>query len=337
MDGPQPRSGEVTSNVQHSVIIPTYNRADYVAACVRSVLAGGVAGTEAIVVDDGSPEDVASTVRAFGPPVTYVRQANSGPAAARNNGFGHAKGRYVTFLDSDDEWLPGVVPRLIDLLDRHPQYAAVFTDSAMGSPETGYTSFIRTYRPDGLTGIPSRQIEPGVVCMERRPFFHQLSRRNVMFLGSLIIRREVVQKLEAFDPARRGAEDWDLFMRLVLSHDILYCGDIQLAKYLRHPGSLSTMSDMMEFDFINALTGILRKCTLDEIDRKHVQHELKRHWFGWAYQAYDRGDHKVARDRFGKATKALGASPDLLAYWAATYLPPGLIAKLRSTKQALGA
>ena len=214
---------------------------------------------------------------------------------------------------------------------------AIFCDTAMGNPEAGWQSFIRAYRPDGLTGIPSQPIEPGVVCLERRPFFHTLSRRNVMFLGSLIMRREVVQELGAFDASLRGAADWDLFMRLAVSRDLMFRGDVQLAQYLKHAAGMSFEWDHMEEDFIKALASVLRKCELDPEDRRHIEHELKRHWFGWAYQAYDRGDHAVARTRFAQAAKDTGITPGLMAYWAATLLPAGLVKKLRASKQSLGA
>src|SRR5579885_1516999 len=90
-----------------SVIIPAYNRAGFLPAVVDSLRAAGAGSLEILVVDDGSTDDTAAVAAALGPPVRYVRQANAGPAAARNHGFGLCAGRYVAFVDSDDEWLPG--------------------------------------------------------------------------------------------------------------------------------------------------------------------------------------------------------------------------------------
>jgi glycosyltransferase involved in cell wall biosynthesis len=327
--------GEPGTGVTLSVIVPTYNRGDFVRSCVTSLLASGVPDIEAIVVDDGSPEDVESVVRSFGEPVRYVRQANAGPAAARNNGFGVSRGRYVTFLDSDDEWFPGVAPRLIAALDARPECGAIFTDTAMGSPETGYASFVRTYSADGLAGVASETVASGVRLLERRDFFRRESVRNVMFLGSLIFRREAVQRLGGFDPKLRGAADWELFMRLVLSEPLLFCGEVTLARYLKHEAGMSTEWDHMSEDFIGALSNVLDKCQLEPDQRRHLEGELKRHWFGWAYQAYDRGNLPVARERFARAARAGSLGPAGLAYWAASRLPRAWVQRLRVAKRAV--
>ena len=76
-----------------SVIIPTYNRPEFLRDCVASLLKCGYASLEVIVVDDGSTVDIAEVVAGFEPVCTYLRQENQGPAAARNLGFGYAKGR----------------------------------------------------------------------------------------------------------------------------------------------------------------------------------------------------------------------------------------------------
>jgi hypothetical protein len=98
----------VPANLFCSVVIPTYNRADLLRETLDSVLRQDGAGTdfEVIVVDDGSPEDLSQLVAAYESRVTFVRQENAGPSAARNRGLAAARGEYVAFVDSDDVWLP---------------------------------------------------------------------------------------------------------------------------------------------------------------------------------------------------------------------------------------
>src|SRR5262249_57233370 len=113
-------------------IVPTYNRSAFVRACVGSLRACGVPDLEIIVVDDGSTDDTASVVGEM-EGVVYLSQKNAGPAAARNLGFGHSRGRYVAFLDCDDLWLPGVAGQVVGLLDRHSEVDLIFSDAKVGN------------------------------------------------------------------------------------------------------------------------------------------------------------------------------------------------------------
>lgn len=92
------------STIEVSCVIPVYNCERYVGEAIESVLTQSVLPGEVIVVDDGSTDDTAMVVRAFGRHVHLLAQENSGPSAARNCGLRAATGRYVTFLDADDLW-----------------------------------------------------------------------------------------------------------------------------------------------------------------------------------------------------------------------------------------
>lgn len=89
------------------MIIPTYNRADYVGEAIQSALEQENVSIEVIVVDDGSADDTRAVVEAFGETVRYIRQDNAGASAARNTGIRAARADLVAFLDSDDLWLQG--------------------------------------------------------------------------------------------------------------------------------------------------------------------------------------------------------------------------------------
>jgi glycosyltransferase involved in cell wall biosynthesis len=91
-----------------SALIPTYNRRQYIQRAIRSILAQTLPVGEIIIVDDGSSDGTAEEVeRAFGSRVRVVRQVNQGVSGARRRAILEAKGDWVAFLDSDDEWTPG--------------------------------------------------------------------------------------------------------------------------------------------------------------------------------------------------------------------------------------
>jgi glycosyltransferase involved in cell wall biosynthesis len=101
-----------------SVIIPTYNRADYVVEALRSAKAQTYPLKQIIVVDDGSCDDTARRVAEVGG-VEYYYQANSGQGAARNRGLRLARGEYVASLDSDDLWDEDFLARSVECLEAH--------------------------------------------------------------------------------------------------------------------------------------------------------------------------------------------------------------------------
>lgn len=102
-----------------SVIIPTYNRADAIGRTIDSVLAQSIDDIEVLIVDDASADGTVDVVESYDDPrVTLVRhETNLGGSAARNTGIEAASGRYVAFLDSDDEWYPRKLERQVGLLE----------------------------------------------------------------------------------------------------------------------------------------------------------------------------------------------------------------------------
>jgi glycosyltransferase involved in cell wall biosynthesis len=89
-----------------SVIVPTYNRRETIQAAIASVQRQTFADWELIVVDDGSTDGTADLIEGSDPRLVLIRQKNQGVNAARNTAMLRARGRYIAFLDSDDEWLP---------------------------------------------------------------------------------------------------------------------------------------------------------------------------------------------------------------------------------------
>jgi glycosyltransferase involved in cell wall biosynthesis len=107
-----------TSTLLVSVVIPTYNRAGTIARAVDSVLAQTWRPLEVIVVDDGSTDQTGEILADYGDRIRLIRQNNRGPGAARNTGIQAASGQIISFLDSDDIWLPDKTERQVNLLQR---------------------------------------------------------------------------------------------------------------------------------------------------------------------------------------------------------------------------
>ena len=118
-----------------SVVIPTYDRAETLPRAIDSALEQTIDDLEVVVVDDGSTDETPSVLADYAAADarvrTVVHATNRGANVARNTGIEHARGEYVAFLDSDDEWRPGKLERqLAALEDRSDEWVGVYCDTS---------------------------------------------------------------------------------------------------------------------------------------------------------------------------------------------------------------
>lgn len=192
-----------------SIIIPTYNRSDLLQRALRSVLAQTYDRFEALIVDDGSDEDIAAVVAGFDDPrLVHLRQpGNLGVAAARNRGLGEARGELIAFLDSDDRWEPHKLQAQVDILMRRPHKVGLIYSGVAAENERGERT---------LT-IPT----------ERGDVFRDMLWRNVVHFGtsSVVIRREVVNTVGLFDETLPAIEDYDYWIRIARFYEFEFAPD----------------------------------------------------------------------------------------------------------------
>lgn len=274
---------------QVSVVIPVFNSSTVVAAALRSVFAQSYQDFEVIVVDDGSEDEaeLRAELANWGDRILYVRQANGGPARARNTGIARATGRLIAFLDADDEWLPTKLQQQVAYFDRYP--------------ETGllHTALVGEAAVSRDIGGPPR---PAFCDLYHTRFF--VNTLTVMTPAA------VLEQVGSFDERREiHIEDWDLWLRIAASHPFGYLSE-PLAVYHRG-GHMSRQVDrtyesqLLLVEKHRALCG--KACALHrsapercERDRRHVLHRE------WGYERLQAGDRRGAREQF---RLALGFSP----------------------------
>lgn len=106
-----------------SIVIPSYNCAQYIRQTLRSIYCQTEKDYEIIVVNDGSPDDLLEVLALeTDPRLRIITQPNGGVSRARNRGIQEAKGRYIAFLDSDDVWLPFHLEAVRVFFEKYPQY-----------------------------------------------------------------------------------------------------------------------------------------------------------------------------------------------------------------------
>lgn len=211
-----------------SFITPTYNRAELLGETLRSVLAQTHTQCEVIVVDDGSTDETAVVVRAFGDAVRYEYQPNSGVERARNRGAALARGEYLYFLDSDDLVLPQAAARLLAPLEAHPEAGMAYGQAEEHDAGGTVTRlFLPPYdRPAGVW--------PGAKELEH------LLLVSYIPTGSILLRRATFDALGGFRPEFHGmAEDWDTWVRAAGIAAVGYLPEIvEIVRY--QPGGLTT-------------------------------------------------------------------------------------------------
>ncbi len=191
-----------------SVIIPAYNSAACIQRAVRSVLEQTRPADEIIVVDDGSADDTADKVAAFGLAVRLIRQSNSGASVARNTGIQAASGDWIAFLDADDEWLPNKL--------------ALQQQCILASPHTAwcYSNFIIKDAPQSRPQLAHVPNETPAAAQPQifEDYLSAYCRGLYAWTSSLLIRKDVFERAGLFVPGMKRAQDNDMWFRIAYQY-----------------------------------------------------------------------------------------------------------------------
>lgn len=183
-----------------SIILPTYNRAYIIEKAIQSVLKQTYQDFEIIIIDDGSKDDTEKIIRGFKEKdnrIKYISfDANKGAAAARNAGIKMSKGEYITFQDSDDEWV-------IDKLEKQMKVIETSSENIVV-----YCGF---WRIDGDEKI----YIPDINILNREGNINkELLKGNFVDTPSILLPKKNLEKVGMFDENLSRLQDWDLAIRL---------------------------------------------------------------------------------------------------------------------------
>ena len=210
-----------TDNFSVSVIIPTFNRIEFLSHALDSVFSQSYAATEVIVVDDGSTDHTVEKLSPAYPSVRFLRQENQGVSAARNFGIIEAENPWIALLDSDDRWAPEKLDRQINHLSQNPSLRAVHTGEKW--IRNGQEINIPASLDKTKDGLWERSLEKCIICP-----------------SSVLLHQSVFEKIATFDPSLAICEDYDFWLRLLLTHEIGLIEEPLVHKYGGHPDQLST-------------------------------------------------------------------------------------------------
>jgi glycosyltransferase involved in cell wall biosynthesis len=189
-----------------SVIIPTYNRSQFLAEAVESVLAQSVFQSrkysfEIIIIDDGSTDDTRKVVERFSGPINYYCQPHQGVSRARNHGLEKAKGEFIAFLDSDDLWLPEKIKLQMNVMENLPHLMGCTTEE------------IWLRRGKRVNPREKHRKYSGWIFPHALPLC-------ILSLSASLFRRQVFEEIGTFDESLPACEDYDFSLRYSLRYPL---------------------------------------------------------------------------------------------------------------------
>jgi glycosyltransferase involved in cell wall biosynthesis len=205
-----------------TVIIPLYNKQDYIINCLESIFTQSFQDFEILVVDDCSTDSSLRLVKEWSKkPVSIIQHAvNEGLASTRNTGIQNATTEYVTFLDADDVWLPNFLESIFGLINTYPE-ARIF---ATNYYEKWFDKLIIPHNnthqfQDDFTGII--------------PFFKLNLQQGIYNHGSVCLHKEVYEKVGFYNPQIKFSQDIDFNIRANLAFKLAYANTRQMIYFMQ--------------------------------------------------------------------------------------------------------
>jgi len=225
-----------------SAIVPTFNRHRMVVEAIASVLAQREVRFELIVIDDGSTDGTSDALEEAlahtDAPVRVIQTENRGAAAARNLGVEAAAAPLIAFLDSDDTWNPEKLAHQMGYMHAHREYQISQCDEL----------WIRN----------ERRVNPGLRHRKRAgDIFLDSLRTCLISPSAVMISTDLFRNFGGFDESMQAAEDYDLWLRILLRYQVGLLEETLVTRRAGHAGQLSATVPGIDRFRILALTKLL--------------------------------------------------------------------------------
>ncbi|MDP3464759.1 MAG: glycosyltransferase [Sulfuricurvum sp.] len=242
-----------------SIVIPLYNKEQYVERTIHSILSQIYRDYEIVIVDDGSTDNSLSIVRSFDDPrIRIVQQKNAGVSAARNRGIAEARYDLIAFLDADDEWLPSHLEEISQLSNDFPECDVFVTNYKIVDTQN------QERIPVNIDVVLPNQ-KRGII----ENYFYSATRTAPPISSITIsVRKKALEDIGGFPVGITLGEDLLTWARLACKYKIAYSNTITAIYHfhtfstLSTPGKKPDVSDNVG-DGLNAL---MNHCRLDSLD-----------------------------------------------------------------------
>jgi glycosyltransferase involved in cell wall biosynthesis len=275
-----------------SVVIPLYNKEDYIAKAMQSVLAQTFRSFELIVVNDGSTDNSRSVAESFKDNrIQILNQANKGVSEARNYGVDKATFQWVAFLDADDWWAPEFLEHLVEAIQQYP-HEHIFASGRSKVFEDRIERYKNIYLPAEGETAPINYIKV------TSRFLPPVNSSNVL------IRKEIIKAAGAFNTGQQKHEDHDLWLRLAFENPVVFVNS-ELSFY-RKENRQSTEDHYTASDFIMYLKTLQKVSeNISEANKNYYNKYVKR-FVTLTFLKYNRKyDHKERKAVYTEIKKLL--------------------------------
>ncbi|MCF7917231.1 MAG: glycosyltransferase [Candidatus Omnitrophica bacterium] len=223
-----------------SIIIPTYNRKQFLKIAVDSVLKQTYPNYELIIVDDGSNDSTEKFIKSYkNPKINYYYQQNKGPASARNLGIRKAKGEFICFLDSDDRFRTDKLKISYRYIKENPGHK-IFHSEEIWYRNGKFLSQKKEHKkPNGF-------------------IFKNAAKLCSISISTAVIKKEVFKKIGNFDQNLLACEDYDFWLRVTSQYPVCLIPETLTIKEGGHKDQQSRKYPAMDKFRIYALDKILQ-------------------------------------------------------------------------------
>ena len=216
-----------------SVIIPVYNREDYIGEAIESVLNQTYKNFELIIVNDGSTDNTENIVKGYAEKdkrIKYFYQENQGAYSARNKGIEESNGEFISFLDSDDKYFPYALEKMVYLFQTLPENVKLI-----------YGNFINE-----IEGQKEKIYREIVEPAPKPVLFHQFLIGNPILPTTSMVRKDVFEEIGLFDD-KRMVEDYNFWTKLILKYNIAKL-NLPVSIYRKHQVQLTKDKGKLRYE-----------------------------------------------------------------------------------------
>ena len=235
-----------------SVVIPSYNRKDFLKRSIDSTINQTKKPLEIIVVDDGSTDGTEAMIKSDYNFVKFIKQKNKGVSAARNTGIKVSIGEWICFLDSDDEWKKDKLEKQINAMKSNPGY------KFFHSNEIWIKNGLRINQK-------KKHKKYGGDIFDKCLDMCRISPSSVM------IDKTVFDEVGNFNEDLVVCEDYELWLRISDKYRVFFIDEPLIIKYGGHQGQLSYSIESIENHRIKALEYLI----LENLNRKNKRHAIQ--------------------------------------------------------------
>jgi glycosyltransferase involved in cell wall biosynthesis len=247
-------TAQTNQKPQVSVILPAYNTAGLIAACLDSVFSQTYQDFEVIVVNDGSPDtvDLERVLQPYKGRIVYIVQQNKRAAGARNTAIRQARGEFLAFLDSDDRWLPDHLASQMKLFFEDPALDMVYCNGLRIGDQRNFMKACPSHGPATFAALITEQCQ---ICV-----------------STVVVRKSAIVKAGLFDETLLRCDDYEMWVRTAFyGAKVGYTRNVQALLNGGRPGSLSQSSSKMAEGYLTILDKIIRTFPLNDSDRTLVE------------------------------------------------------------------